>query len=784
LYIFPAFKLVVLKCQGKKTAVRILISKNFFDHFFAPAKDFLPTLQPFFYSDKPATSMRTFTRLSVISTFLFFNCVFDATAQQSKDTLLTNSLEKVVVVSYISMNGIGHLKEIQPPVIYAGKRTEVIITDSVDGNKAINNTRQILGRIPGINIVESETGGFVSNGIGIRGLNPAQSLEMNVRQNGYNVAADIYGYNETYYLPPMEAVERIELIKGASSLQFGSQMGGMINYLIKEGKKDKTFNYSTMQTAGSNGLFNSYHSFGGTVNKLNYFGFINYRTLDGWRPNSGQSQLTGFGKLGYRASPKLKLSLEYSVLRNRIKMPGGLTDEQFEQDSRASFRSRNWVKSPWHVLTATADYNFDQNNSLQFKTTFLSGERSLVWYSKLPTESDPVDPLTGSYRPREVDQELMKSSATEIRFMHQGSWGKIRNTLAAGARFSVAGFTRKEEAPGSDKSDFDLTPTGDFEEKFTFSTVNFAPFIEDCIHLNDRFSITPGVRFETLESEVESEYEVAGVEKESEEEKSRQFLLFGLGLQHRIGATSNIYANITQAYRPIDYAQLVPLASASKVDPAMKDPKGYNTDIGIRGTIRNFFNYDIGVFYLAYNDRVGLLLKTDETGTPYTLRTNIAKSVHKGIESYVELNITRGLKISKEVGDISIYNSFAYTNARYTEGEFKGNKVEYAPEIINRLGLTYAKKWLSASVQLSDQSEAFADAANTVRSSNPLVGRIPGYQVMDFSSTFSFNKIKLRAGINNITDKKYFTQRTDEYPGPGIIPSIGRTGYIGIGINL
>lgn len=703
---------------------------------------------------------------------------------QQKDSVKVTELKGIEVVSYIGMNGIGHIKEVQPPFIYAGKKTEVIIVDSVDANKAINNTRQILGRVPGLNIVESESGGFVANGIGVRGLNPVQSLEMNVRQNGYNIAADIYGYNETYYLPPMEAVEKIELIKGASSLQFGAQMGGMVNYVLKEGDRNKQIRYSTMQTTGSNGLFNSYHAIGGTLGKLNYFGFINYRTFDGWRPNSYQQQLTGFGKISYDLNSRIKLGMEYSLLRNKIKMPGGLTDDQFEQNSRASYRTRNWVKSPWNLLTASMDYRMDEHSSFHAKSTFLSGERSLVWFSKLPTEMDLVDPLTGLYSNREVDREIMKSSATELRFMHQSNWGTIENTLAAGVRFSVAKFQRREEAKGSEKSDFDLSTQGEFEEKFQFTTVNIAPFIENSFRLNDRFSITPGIRFETLAAEVEAEYEVGGVEKETEEEKGRSFLLLGVGLQHTVGKSANFYANISQAYRPIDYAQLVPLASASKVDPNMKDPKGFNTDVGIRGSVKNFFNYDIGAFFLSYNNRIGLLPMIDGAGATYTLRTNIARSEHAGLESYLELNITRGLNIHKTFGDLSVYNSLAYTRARYTQGEFKGNKVEYAPEIINRIGITYSKKGLSASFQFSQQTAAFADAANTIRSTNPIVGRIPGYALADLSATFHWKKVKLKAGMNNITDKRYFTQRTDEYPGPGIISSAGRSVYTGIGIDF
>ena len=451
---------------------------------------------------------------------------------QVPDTATFKNLKGIKVTGYKTINGIGHFNEVHDQIIYAGKKTEVIEIDSIDANKAINNTRQILGRIPGLNIVESETGGFVANGIGVRGLNPVQSLEMNVRQNGYNIAADVYGYNETYYLPPMEAVARVEVIKGAAAIQFGSQLGGMVNYAMKDGSSDKKIDYSTMQTAGSDGLFNSYHSVGGTVNKLNYFAFINYRNLNGWRPNSQQQQLTGYGKISYAANDKVTLGLEYSLLRNKIKMPGGLTDDQFEQDSRASVRSRNWLKSPWNVATASLDYKINNNNSLQVKSTFLAGERSLVWVNKLPGEPDLPD-ASGVYANREVDKELMKSTATEIRLMHNYQAGQVKSSLATGIRFAYAVFDRKEEAPGTNKSDFDMNPVGDYEEKFHFTTVNVAAFAENCFWLTDRFSVTPGIRFESLASESEAEVEEGGIEKETETEKERSFILAGLGLQYK-----------------------------------------------------------------------------------------------------------------------------------------------------------------------------------------------------------------------------------------------------------
>ena len=716
--------------------------------------------------------------------FIFFISGLNLTViAQTKDSASAKNLQEIKVVGFKNRNVAGQLNDVQGTAIYAGKKTFVIEVDSIDANKAINNTRQILGRIPGLNIVESETGGFVANGIGVRGLNPVQSLEINVRQNGYNVAADVYGYNETYYLPPMEAVEKIEMIKGAASIQYGSHVGGMVNYVLKEATPGKSFNYSTMQTTGSNGLFNSYHALSGTTKKWSYFTFLNYRTYDGWRANSQQQQLSGYGKLTYQANEKITLELEFTLLRNKIKMPGGLTDEQFQSDSKASVRSRNWLKSPWNVLTASMDYTINTNTLLTVKSTLLSGERSLVWFSALPPIPDFQNPLTGEFNTREIDKEFMKSMATEIRLLHGYNLGKIKNSVSTGIRFASAGFDRKEDAPGNNLSNFDMTATGKYDEDFHFGSTNLAAFAENYFKINDRFSVTAGMRYELLMSSVE-ENDANNIAGEAEKERTRQFVLSGLGLQYRAGKTSNLYGNIAQSYRPVDYAQLLPFSTVSKVDPDMKDPRGWNADIGIRGTVQNFFNYDISLFYLSYNDRMGLVNKTDENGQPYILRTNVDKSIHKGIETFTELNVTRAFEGSQSMGNLTIFNSFAYTNARYTRGMYKGNRVEYAPEIINRTGITYSKKLLTTSIQFSNQSKAYGDAANTERSNNPVIGIIPGYSVIDWSASVGYKKFKFKAGINNLGDKRYFTQRTDEYPGPGIIPSTARSFYTGIGYNL
>jgi Fe(3+) dicitrate transport protein len=136
------------------------------------------------------------------------------------------------------------------------------------------------------------------------------------------------------------------------------------------------------------------------------------------------------------------------------------------------------------------------------------------------------------------------------------------------------------------------------------------------------------------------------------------------------------------------------------------------------------------------------------------------------------------LKETSNIG-LSIFNSYAYINANYTTGMYKGNRVETAAKQIERIGIRYNSKLFSSTFQINYTGDAYGDATNITTSNDPIAGYIPAYTVLDVSGSYKINKYAIKFGINNIADKAYFTRRTDEYPGPGIIPAIGRSFYIG-----
>ncbi len=705
---------------------------------------------------------------------------------QTKDSLSFN-LEEIPIITYKTMNGIGRVNDNDGLVIYSGKKNEVLTIDTLDANKAINNTRQLIGRIPGVNIIETESGGFTANGIGFRGLNPYQSIETNTRQNGYNISADIFGYNEAYYLPPMEAVKNIVFLRGAAGLAYGPQIGGMINYELKDGAK-KPFEVSMSQTAGSYGLFSDFTSVGGTIGKLKYYSFFKYRNFDGWRVNSKQEQISGFVGLKYQFNSKWQAGVEYTLFRNTIQMPGGLNDSLFNQNPRQSLRARNWLQSPWNLLSAFINYDVSKNTHIQIKSTYMNSDRNLVWRNEdvSPQTPDTINPATHAFEPRELGEQKFQNITNELRVLHQYQWLKSQQTIAGGVRYAYANLTKKHAADGTTGSDLDFTRTSDWGGYMNFYTTNIAAYLENSFNFNNKLIITPGVRYEYL-STIADGYDKNKAE-DSEEKyiiannftSTRKFFLLGFAFQYNVNDHFNFYGNYNQSYRPLTYSNLTPFGTIARIDKNLKDISADNIDIGFRGTFKNILNFDFSVFYLNYKNRVGTIKKTQDTIT-YLFRTNTGSSENKGFESYVELNILQGLIPTNQFGRLSIYNSFAFVNAKYITGEYAGKYVEYAPQQIERIGLNYKYKKLSFNIQYSYTAKCYGDADNTVFDQSGLIGLIPSYQIIDFSSSFAINKnCKVNFGINNIANEKYFTLRTDEYPGPGIIPSIGRMIYAGI----
>lgn len=721
---------------------------------------------------------------------LVLNVADAQTKKESNDTLHVRSLPDVTVVGRNSKSDYQQMPEIVGTNIYAGKKNALIVLDNVQGNVVTNNMRQVLAKVPGIHIWESDPSG-IQIGIAARGLSPNRSWEFNVRQNGYDIAADPFGYPEAYYNPQLQAVQRIEIVRGQGSLQYGPQFGGLVNYILRNGSEiNKPFEFETQQTVGSNGLFNSYNAIGGKKGKVHYYTFFDHRNGDGWRENSRYFTNAGYGTVTYNFSTKFSLTAEVMRSHIRSQQPGGLTDAQIKQDAQQSFRSRNWFDITWTTPALIANYKINENTRWNTKLFGTIGDRNSVGFLQSITTKDSINPATLSYNNRVVNLDQYRNYGLESRIITDYHFGKMKNTLSGGIRLYTGTTTRQADGKGTTGTGYDVSVTGNYPRDITFMSSNVAAFAENIFRINDKFLIIPGIRYEWLEgsSSGRNGYTSGGVEIILQNiTRGRSFVLAGIGTEYHITKATEVYANISQAYRPIQFANLQAPPTTDVVDPELKDAKGYNIDLGYRGKVKNFLQFDVSGFYLQYDNRVGTITVS---GTPsYRLITNVGSSTSKGFEGYVEFNPIRAFGKSKHA-ELIIFSSYGYTDAKYSgdhkDASTKGKKVENAPTNIFRGGITGGYKGFLLTAQISSVGETFSDANNTVAAStNGNTGLIPSYTVTDLTATYKFSKgLNLKAGINNLFDERYFTRRAGGYPGPGALPADGRTFFISIGAKL
>lgn len=718
------------------------------------------------------------------------NVAIGQTKKGKIDTLLIKSLPDVTVVGRNSKSDYQQMPEIVGTNIYAGKKNTLIVLDNVQGNVVTNNMRQVLAKVPGIHIWESDPSG-IQIGIAARGLSPNRSWEFNVRQNGYDIAADPFGYPEAYYNPQLQAVQRIEIVRGHGSLQYGPQFGGLVNYILRNGSEvNKSFEFETQQTIGSNGLFNSYNAIGGKKGKVHYYTFFDHRNGDGWRENSRYFTNAGYGTVTYNFTTKFSLTAEVMRSHIRSQQPGGLTDEQIKQDAQQSFRSRNWFDITWTTPALIANFQINENTRWNTKLFGTIGDRNSVGFLQSITTKDSINPATLSYNNRVVNLDQYRNYGLESRIITDYRLGKMKNTLSAGIRLYTGTTTRQADGKGTTGTGYDVTITGNYPRDIIFKSRNTAAFAENIFRISDKFLIIPGIRYEWLEgsSSGRNGYTSGGTEIILQNiTRDRSFILAGVGTEYHVTRSTEVYANFSQAYRPIQFANLQAPPTTDVVDADLKDAKGYNIDLGYRGKVKDFLQFDISGFYLQYDNRVGTITVS---GTPsYRLITNVGSSTSKGFEGYVEFNPFRAFGKNKDA-DLIIFGSYGYTDAKYSgnhkDASTKGKKVENAPTNIFRSGITGGYKGFLLTVQISNVGETFSDANNTVTpSANGNNGLIPSYTVTDLTATYKFSKgLNLKAGANNLFNERYFTRRAGGYPGPAALPADGRTFFISVGAKF
>ena len=741
-----------------------------------------------------AFEYRVLEEKRTISTSSKFNFILEPiAAQQLSEVTLTQEREKVFALK--------KLKAIEGMAIYAGKKSEVIVVDNLVGNLATNNARQVYNQVVGLNIYEDCSAGLQLN-IGGRGLNPNRSANFNIRQNGYDISADALGYPESYYTPPVEALSEIQVVRGAASLQYGSQFGGLINFKFKKPTSHKKIELVSRQTLGSFNLLTSFNSLSGTIDDFSYYTFFNYKQGRCFRCNSDFTSRNFYVQFSYQISTRTRLGFEATLFNYLTQQPGGLTDSQFQQDPSFSNRERNWFQVDWKLYTLKLAHQFSPKTTFSTYISTLNAERNALGFRV--NRVFQADDLNA---PRELLVDQFDNISAETRLLTRYQLKKQQSAFLIGAKYYQS-FGGQQQGAGTAESfaDFsfatDAFPNYERQAQFDFPNLNLAFFGENVFSITDKFSITPGFRWEYIKTESQGTFknillDLAGnplLNEDIPDNRTfeRNFLLLGLGTSYKASPTLELYGNISENYRSVTFNDIRIVNPSFLVASDIRDEEGYTADLGMRGRWNNKVKYDMGVFGLAYNSRIGEIQFEDTDGSLKRLRGNIGDAFIFGVEAFADWNIKDFIASNNDKLKLNHFVNLAWTTSEYVRSQrsnVEGNKVEFIPEINLKTGVHFGYTNFLASLQYTYISEQFTDATNA----EPLfenapgagvVGTIPAYDIMDLSFSYSWKLLKLEAGINNLFNRSYFARRATGYPGPGIIPSEPRTFYTTLQVKL
>ena len=711
-----------------------------------------------------------------------FNLVLPRQVEELNEVILSAKKKELFALK--------RMRDFENTAIYAGKKTEVIIIEQSMANLAANNARQIFNQIPGLNIYQNDDAGLQLH-IGGRGLDPNRTSNFNTRQNGYDISADVLGYPESYYTPPAEAIEEIQIIRGAASLQYGTQFGGLVNFKLKDASTYRPITGVIRNTIGTNSLYTNFTQLSGRLGKWRYIGHVNIKKGNGFRPNSEFNSSNVFAKISYDFSEKTILSAEVTYLDYLAQQAGGLTDDLFNENPYQSNRERNWFGLYWFLYNIKFEHALSDNSNISVNFFGLNAQRNAIGFRS--NRVSQIDP----YEERDLIKGDFNNFGIEARWLKKYILGNKKAVFLLGGKYYSAKNT-SAQGPGSASNEADFSfyneeyPSYSKQSNYTYPNENISIFSENIFYINKRMSVTPGLRYENILTATEGNYQrinsdaagnvILNETLNSIESRRRSFILLGLGLSYKASQPLEYYSNISQNYRSVTFADISIINPAFSINPNITDEKGYTIDLGIRGKIKKMMSFDLNFFHLSYQNRIGFIQKAFKDGSVKSERGNVGDANLSGLESLIDLNIGELFKMNLKKYSLNSFINYSFIETKYSNSDIqgiKGKKVEFVPKDNLKFGLRYGYKNLTLNMQFSYVSEQFTDSSNAVEGNlSGVIGVIPAYKLVDLSGAFKLNKFKLEFGVNNTLNEAYFTRRATGYPGPGIIPSPGRNFYL------
>lgn len=536
---------------------------------------------------------------------------------------------------------------------------------------------------------------------------------------------------------PINNIERIEIIRGASSVLYGdAAIGGVINIITKRGKGALQANVAL--TAGSYNFHDEKVGISGSAGKLSYSVNGENQFTFGYRDRS-KFAFSGAGfNLGYDASSFLAISLDGTLAKTGMDMPGGLTKLQMDQNPRQIQTGHNNDDATEDYQNLHGQINVVLGNFGRLDTDFYYGNKAMK------------NNFASYYWPDQYNSSDIQTYGITPKYVLEKAIGGHNNKLITGFDYYHETLTMEKF---SDKERTNKIDTTNFEK----NTLGF--------YLRDEFNILPGLilaggyRIESAEYKGTSLFS-----PDLNKEKKHQAEAWETSLTYLIGQKSKVYAKYASVYRyPFldEQASFYGSGLSNAFNMNIEKEKGKSYEVGTSVYPLNNLKLGLTLYRIDMEDEI--------SADPVTWSlSNLDKTSHTGLEFNVNY---------LQKGFFTFTGNVTYQKAIFEAGLNKDREVPLVPNLMANANLEIYLPYnfsLNPRVHFIGNSYLANDYDNNAE-------QMKGHCRVDFfvywRPQFKDRKMLVFVGIENLTDEKYATYGIDlapwganlYYPADGLI---------------
>ncbi|MBU3639891.1 TonB-dependent receptor domain-containing protein [Polynucleobacter sp. AP-RePozz3-80-G7] len=599
--------------------------------------------------------------------------------------------------------------------------------------------QDVLKTIPGVNIRGDEGGlGAIPN-IGIRGLGPGRSTKVLLLEDGAPIQPSLFISNASYYSPPVEQIDGIEVLKGASGLKYGpSNIGGVVNYL----SKTPAPGFKLTGKVGNYGYRLAELEAGGKSSSNGAIGGINLiqSESNGYQGN-GFKMYDILVKGGMEISQNQWLSVKYTHYDNNINTSYvGLRPNQYSNQSKDN--------------PAPNDRFITQRNGVDLNHAIeISPEtkiNTLMYWSRLSRDywrQSIVKRTQEStvFRACNVGADCLIGRNREFQML--GIDSRVSHAYKALGISNEAEFGLRlhtESQINQVLSSKTLTYSGRLTSQEDNKANSVSVYAQNRFLLSKDFALIPGVRVESYnQTRSNAATGKAGSAKNVE-------TIPQIGATWQLVPQVQAYGSVYKGFAP---AQLATAIDDKGVDQQLAPERSTNTELGLRGR-SGAFTYDSAIFSMNFSNQI-----VNQSLAAGISKANGGKSLHQGAEMSLAYALGGGWGINGNATYIPVAK-FVGTSSLGRDG----NRIPYTPKLTSNLGVSYEKNGFNTLVNLNYLSAQYADSANTVaQNAIGTLGEVPAFATVNWSANYAINKDwKVFGVINNVFDRRYISSRSPD----------------------